>query len=616
MLEAVKSEYERRGSPIAFTGWTVHEVKAFMLDHLKKVKKGGDCGVHARLLPRRPSPELPAPLPDGISVQDDDDKDSSGSSEKEGFSESEDDGLTDEGWKIQKKKGKYMLVHTETKESIELGHPDKGSTWEVYQDDDVDYLNQTDNDDWEAMSCLEYFQEVKASEKALDKKKAKPAPKTPMSERRAPRMKGMAEKTRAAPSEKKHTQQPAQSQEEASPPPEEEEEFGASSDESPQAPEEDENEEDMWMPFIAKDRAGKMFLIDPKPGKELKLPVDKCSDWEIVKNPEKKGYELVSKSNKDTPKDVEVIMAGRKAKKVEDEARFKLVQDVHAKVEKYKDEKVQKAALKNLEKVAEEHQRAREEDREKQRQKTEAHQKAAQERERKMIEDAVKLKEDKEAKAQEEAIRRMKAEIEEEERKKLEERKKKKEQEEKEALERIVKEKEQEKIDAEKKKQLEEKLRREIQAKLEKEEAGKSDKASKIPDKAGDEEGDVHKTKETEKSKPEETDTVPEKGESKPKDKSKPKEEEPKKPAKSSGTDKKSDTQESFERCGGDVAGWINAQVKQERQLAHTKFWDRVRAREKREAKAKRKESKSVSTQEQPAGLQSKLPQINLDWVA
>ena len=80
---------------------------------------------------------------------------------------------------------------------------------------------------------------------------------------------------------------------------------------------------------------------------------------------------------------------------------------------------------------------------------------------------------------------------------------------------------------------------------MEKEEAGKSDKASKIPDKAGDEEGDVHKTKETEKSKPEETDTVPEKGESKPKDKSKPKEEEPKKPAKSSGTDKKSDTQES-----------------------------------------------------------------------
>ena len=63
MIEAVQREYDRRGRPLEYTGWSIGEVRTFMQARMKKLEVGDDVGVFAHMLPKRPSQHEPAPLP-------------------------------------------------------------------------------------------------------------------------------------------------------------------------------------------------------------------------------------------------------------------------------------------------------------------------------------------------------------------------------------------------------------------------------------------------------------------------------------------------------------------------------------------------------------------------
>ena len=53
MLDTVTQEYKRRGKPLAHTGWGPEEVRAYMVEYMKKVQPGGDIGAYSRQLPKK-----------------------------------------------------------------------------------------------------------------------------------------------------------------------------------------------------------------------------------------------------------------------------------------------------------------------------------------------------------------------------------------------------------------------------------------------------------------------------------------------------------------------------------------------------------------------------------
>ena len=103
MLEAVRDEYIRRGKPLEYTGWEMPEVRQFMMAHLRRSKPGDDVGASRRLLPKRPSPDEPAPMPQWVLDQGEDVD--CGDSRSEGSEEDDDIDLTDEGWSVKKRRG-------------------------------------------------------------------------------------------------------------------------------------------------------------------------------------------------------------------------------------------------------------------------------------------------------------------------------------------------------------------------------------------------------------------------------------------------------------------------------------------------------------------------------
>lgn len=189
MIEAVKNEYARRGKPLAYTQWSVDEVRRFMIKHLGRLKEGDDVGAMAKMLPKPAGPGLPSPLPSWVTNSDGDDESSaSGASlaEDQESEEAEDYGVTDEGWEITrtKKDGMYYLCHKKSHQKIELGPPEDGYSWEITTDDDgIEYIGQGNSVLWDEISCREYFSEVMMSIQLAEKSKARQS--------QPPRLKGM-----------------------------------------------------------------------------------------------------------------------------------------------------------------------------------------------------------------------------------------------------------------------------------------------------------------------------------------------------------------------------------------------------------------------------------------
>ena len=309
MLEAVKCEYARRGKPMHFTGWDVETVCKFMKARLKTLKPGADVGVHARNLPKKPSPETPAPLP-AWAVPEEDEGDSMESSGEM----SDGDGLGDYGYQLAKIKGKHYLTYKPTGEKVELGDPEKNSKWEITEDDEgVQHISQTDKAYFDDTPCREWFSELRATQD----------PEQPKVEHVIPQMRGM---TTTKP---KLNKLPTVA----------DDEFGGSSDEMDGVEDDAESKakpesEDILAPFIFSTDSGKMFLIFPKDGKELKLPSDKCTDWQVVSKRDSEGackYWLDSKSSKEPARDLEVVLAGRKVKTIEDQGRLEIVKQAKEK---------------------------------------------------------------------------------------------------------------------------------------------------------------------------------------------------------------------------------------------------------------------------------------------
>ena len=116
MLDAVKAEYIRRGSPMSYTGWDIPSVRKFMTARMNRLKKGEEVGVYAKDLPKRRSPHNPAPLPSWALSESEDEPEA----EEEESEEEEDDGLTDSGYAVQKAKNKYYLVHRASRQKVVL----------------------------------------------------------------------------------------------------------------------------------------------------------------------------------------------------------------------------------------------------------------------------------------------------------------------------------------------------------------------------------------------------------------------------------------------------------------------------------------------------------------
>ena len=192
MIDAVKNEYARRGKPLAYTQWSVNEVRRFMIKHLGRLKEGDDVGVMAKMLPKPPPPGMPSPLPSWVTNSDADADESSPSGtslEEDESVEAEDYGVTDEGWEIikAKKDGMYYLCHKKSHQKIELGTPEDGCSWEITTDDDgIEFIGQGNTDLWDETPCREYFCEVKDSIQFAERQQKLKARQT-----QPPRLRGM-----------------------------------------------------------------------------------------------------------------------------------------------------------------------------------------------------------------------------------------------------------------------------------------------------------------------------------------------------------------------------------------------------------------------------------------
>ena len=318
MLDAVKAEYIRRGSPMSYTGWDIPSVRKFMTARMNRLKKGEEVGVYAKDLPKRRSPHNPAPLPSWALSESEDEPEAE---EEESEEEEEDDGLTDSGYAVQKAKNKYYLVHRASRQKVEIGDPEPGQVWEITAEGGVEYLGQGNSEVWDEIACREHMgiilQETSAEKKPKEDEKTRNA------------MKGMLPKGGTGKDSKGLV--PAKPNN-AHPSPVKvggDDDFGESSDneEAPQV----EESKDALQPFIYKEEeSGKMYLVDPRLGQELKLPSDKSYDWEVSEGKKddsgSRTYRLISKSKKDSDKDVACIMAGRRVKIVEHPDRLQQVQ--------------------------------------------------------------------------------------------------------------------------------------------------------------------------------------------------------------------------------------------------------------------------------------------------
>ena len=589
MLEEVKKEYERRGKPMAFTGWGPEEVRGFMLEHMKKVKKGGDIGLYARMLPKRKSRTEPAPLPQWVTKgkkdetkvtdkgkDDSEDDDTSG----DGVSESEEeDGVSDQGWVVLKKKQKYFLQHKATKESVELGSPEEESTWEVKLDeeDGMEYLVQEGATEFEEVSCREFYNEVKAAEKMMSK-----PPRTRKEKSPAPLV-GMKPTAEAANDEGKA----------------DDDDFGADDSEEEPGKGDSDDEVPEPIPYVHVDEkdGAKMYLIFPNEVKELKLPTDRCTDWVVVAKTAKGGgntYWLESKHNeKEVPRDCQVLLQGKKVREISDAERR---QKAMALKEDFENKKKAGAASK----LEEEKDKAAEKAEAEEKYKLELKQKI----EKEMREDLKKEQERKQKELQakleekQKKEREQKAREEKEKEDKLRAEKEEKEAKEKEEAE-LEKKKQKEKMQKELEAQMKKEIEQEMRAKLAAELKAQLEKPGTEKVGAGEQHKDEAKPKIDEDAK-----------KAKPKGKDEKKAE--KGDASSSTGGKKGEAKDPFAPFGN-VKEWMNAEVKAMRKKEKELFWDMVRKREEREAKAKLKAT-TTALQDTTGNLEPKLPPVNLDW--
>ena len=178
MLEACKSEYKRRGSPLEFTRWSPEEVRDYMTVHMTKVKSGGDIGVYARQLPKRKSDHHPAKLPDWVIAElkkrkATEEKSEAGSEDDEenDDEEEDDDGVTDKGWMVMKKKDKYFLKHKDSGNMVDLGDPENDSVWDIKRTRQADCLFQEGNEEYDDIECREVYNQIKSCEQGPEAKK-------------------------------------------------------------------------------------------------------------------------------------------------------------------------------------------------------------------------------------------------------------------------------------------------------------------------------------------------------------------------------------------------------------------------------------------------------------
>eukprot|EP00438_Fugacium_kawagutii_P022251 Skav228609 [mRNA] locus=scaffold4464:159371:162556:+ [translate_table: standard] len=578
MLEAVVSEYDRRGKPVTWTGWSVEEVRRYMTEYMKKVKPGGDIGAYARLLPKKKSANQPAELPSWVTNSEgghsDDDREES---EEE---DEEEDGVGDSGWDIVKKKNKYFLTHKPTKEAVELGDPEEECVWAIRTDEEegVDYITQDGEVeiDFDDMACREFYNDVKFAENN-DKKTST-----------APALSGMRGTSSKGEEGKEKPKDGG------------DDDFGASSsDDEGDVKDKDDSSDPDPPPYVDTEDGGRMFLIFPKEKKELKLPTDKCKDWQVVcrKQGGKNLHWLESKSGKDQARDCQVLLAGRKLKDITDPTRKaraeemeersktqlskeqQMRQEQKERIEQELREKIEKEMREDLARKQEEKEAAaRAALAEKEKKEKEDQQRAAEEK-RKQQEDAKKEAQEREKREQEEKDRKAQEEKErkakEERDRKANEEKERKAQEEK---DRKAKEEKDRKEKEEKAKQeLEKKIRAELEEKLAREQKGKispkddeKKESSSSKEKIAEDKADGLKDEK-----------------------------------------KKKATEDPFAEFGGDVSKWIDAEVQKSREKERTKMWARVREREAKQAKAKAKAA--LRSHQDPSGLRAGLPQQDLD---
>ena len=583
MLDTVTQEYKRRGKPLAHTGWGPEEVRAYMVEYMKKVQPGGDIGAYSRQLPKKISSTQPAPLPDWVKKRKkkgcEEDEEEATESGDSGL-EADDDGVGDEGWIVVKKKQKYYLTHKPTKETVELGSPEEDSVWEVRNDKDeeMDYLWQDGNDDFDEIPCRDFFNEVKAPEKPKDLRSDKPEPLKGMKPKQGAETGKQKGKVKQEHDNKKDTQ---------------EEEFGADSSEEEAEASKTDEKDSKPAPFVDTDGSGKMYLIFPVESKELKLPVDTCQDWEVTTEgtgPETRHW-LKSKSGKEKSRDCEVLMAGRKVKDITDESRLLKVKAAQERQTKkgMTDSEAEEGGVEPEWKITlrQSIEKEMREDLEKRK----AEEKALKEQREKELRERLeneRVAQEKAAtisqKEKDAARQREKAAA--DEKRKQEDKARMKEEE-------LAKEEEQRL-----RKKIEDEMREELRQKLAKEAAEKE-----AAEKAKDAEKKEMDEKKDEKTKDEPKDEKPKS--EKPKDEKAKKEEKDEKDGK--GEKPKGEAAGPFAKYGG-VAKWMDAEVKEMRKRDREKFWDRVKKREAKEAKVKAK-----TTALQDPGLRAELPQVNLD---
>ena len=336
MLDAVKAEYMRRGQPMSYTGWDIPTVRKFMTARMNRLRKGEEVGVYAKDLPKRSAPHKPAPLPSWALSESEGEPEAEESEE----SEEEDDGLTDSGYSVQKSKNKYYLVHKVSRQKVEIGDPEPEHVWVVTTEGGVDYLGQGNSEVWDEIACREHMGIILQETSERKPKDVKPPQSV---------LKGMVPKSgqdskSQVPGKHSKANKPAAEQSDK------EDEFGESSDDEEATQIEEGESNDALRPFIYKEEeSGKMYLVDPHLGRELKLPTDKPYDWEVSAGKKDDSgftrYLLKSKSKKDSDKDVAVIMAGRKVKDVEHPDRLQQVQKAKDKDQEDKNKKKPKSAM-------------------------------------------------------------------------------------------------------------------------------------------------------------------------------------------------------------------------------------------------------------------------------
>lgn len=143
MLQACKSEYERRGCPLRAVGWSVDTMCRYMSAKIATSSDGDDIGAYDHELPERVGTK-PPDLPDWVlefeekeqqEQQENDDK-SDGSGGSGFYGDSDDHDLPEQGWHIvtENQKGRkiYFLTHKEKDfRKVELGAPEAGKKWTI-----------------------------------------------------------------------------------------------------------------------------------------------------------------------------------------------------------------------------------------------------------------------------------------------------------------------------------------------------------------------------------------------------------------------------------------------------------------------------------------------------